>query len=246
MESPDARHALLARLLDHAPMFPPASLPVAEALAEHARAVESPNAFMLGRLVWPASAAAALAGRRAVSLVLDAEPPGHVEIESVEARYRDDLDELRVAPEVYVEVPLDDALEQRLDVLAAGGFRAKVRCGGASVPPSAELARFVSACRERSLPCKATAGLHHALRTNGEHGFVNLLAAAAFAGDEEPALDESDPGAFSLTADAFTWRDRTASAAELEHMRGTLFHSIGSCSFFEPVEELVALGVLPL
>ena len=39
-----------------------------------------------------------------------------------------------LAPEVYVEVPLDDALEQRLDALAAHGLRAKVRCGGASSP----------------------------------------------------------------------------------------------------------------
>jgi hypothetical protein len=27
-------------------------------------------------------------------------------------------------------------------------------------------------------------------------------------------------------------------------VRGSLFHSIGSCSFFEPVEELEKLGML--
>ena len=51
----DARIALLERLIDHAPSFPPASLPPADALAEDRRAQASPHAFMLGRLVWPAS-----------------------------------------------------------------------------------------------------------------------------------------------------------------------------------------------
>src|SRR5204862_1245063 len=47
----DARRALLTRFFDHAPMFPPASLPPAEALAEDRRARESEHAWMLGRLV---------------------------------------------------------------------------------------------------------------------------------------------------------------------------------------------------
>jgi hypothetical protein len=245
MEFLDARRALLARLIDHAPTFPPASLPVGDALAEDARALASPHAFMLARIVWPASAAASLPGERAVSLVLDAPIDGIV-VESVEARYRDDLGALvGLADEVYVEVPLDDELEARLDALAAHGLRAKVRCGGAEVPSAGGLARFVRACRERGLVFKATAGLHHALRTNGEHGFLNLLAAAAFAGDELRALEEGDALQLVLTEDAFRWRDRTAGAAELERVRRELFHSIGSCSFFEPVEELEALGVLP-
>src|SRR5215469_9970008 len=50
----DARRALLTRFFDHAPMFPPASLPPAEALAEDRRARGSEHAWMLGRLVWPA------------------------------------------------------------------------------------------------------------------------------------------------------------------------------------------------
>src|SRR5215468_4346959 len=51
----DARRALLTRFFDHAPMFPPASLPPAEALAEDRRARGSEHAWMLGRLVWPAA-----------------------------------------------------------------------------------------------------------------------------------------------------------------------------------------------
>jgi hypothetical protein len=71
---------------------------------------------------------------------------------------------------------------------------------------------------------------------------VNLLAAAVF-GDEERALSEDDPEAFSL-AETFGWRDRRASADACADVRRSLFVSIGSCSFTEPVEELEALGWL--
>jgi hypothetical protein len=147
--------------------------------------------------------------------------------------------------EIYVETPLDDGLEDRLDRLAELGLRAKVRCGGAAVPDVEGLARFIRACRERELVFKATAGLHHAVRTRREHGFLNLLAAVTF-GDEENVLSEDDPAAFALDRDGLSWRGRRAAASELASVRRTRLHSIGSCSFVEPVEELEGRGVLPL
>jgi hypothetical protein len=243
----DARRALLSGLIDHAPLFPPASLPLPEALAEDARARASRDAFMLARFVCPASRLEELPDfGRGVSAVLDAPLTSGRSIEAIEVRAGDELEAVSaLAPEVYVEVPIDAALEERLDALAAHGLRAKVRCGGASVPTIAELALFVHACRARAVVFKATAGLHHAVRTNGEHGFLNLLAAVVF-GDEEDALHETDLAAFELDPNAFSWRGRTASAPDLTSARRDRFHSIGSCSFFEPVEELDALGVLPL
>ena len=243
----DARVALLSRLIDHAPLFPPASLPLPDAVAEDARARESRDAFMLARFVCPATRLGELRDvGRGVSAVLDGPLPSGSNVEAVEVRMGEELGTLAdLAPEVYVEVLLDDGLEERLDALAAHGLRAKVRCGGASVPSTAELAAFVSGCLARSLVFKATAGLHHAVRTNGEHGFVNLLAAVVF-GDEENALAETDPAVFGLDASAFSWRGRAVSADELAAARRDRLHSIGSCSFFEPVEELEALGVLPL
>jgi hypothetical protein len=241
----DARQALLARLIDHAPTFPPASLAWPAALAEDARAAASPNAFMLARLVWRAAALDEVASyERALSVVLDAPVGDDPRVEAVELPLSSEIPQFR--GEVYVEVSVDVDLEARLDRLRDLGLRAKVRCGGASVPSEAELARFVRACRERGLVFKATAGLHHAVRWNGEHGFLNLLAAAVFEGDEETALAETAADAFVIDASAFAWRGRSASVDEIAHARGKLFHSIGSCSFFEPVEELEALGVLPL
>lgn len=199
-------------------MFPPANLPPAEALAEDRRARESEHAWLLGRLVWPAAQLTELPQDEGRALAV------------VEAGTE------RQDEAVYLEgVPLDE--------VAARGLRAKIRCGGEHVPSVEELADFVRGCRSRGVVFKATAGLHHAYVTDaGEHGFLNLLAAAVF-GDEEEALRERPP-AFALDAASFRWRDQEALPTRLADVRASLFHSIGSCSFFEPVEELVELGVL--
>ena len=257
----DARVALLSRLIDHAPLFPPASLGFPDALAEDRRARESPSAFVLGRFVCPVSRLDELPDvGRGVSAVLEdhgdgprkgtvpsfsALEPDH-RVEAAEAPPGADLSALEgVAREIYVEVPVDAALDDRLDQLASLGLRAKVRCGGAAAPDVSQLARFVRACHERAVVFKATAGLHHAVRSNGEHGFLNLLAAVVF-GDEEDVLADEEPDAFVLDRERFGWRGRSAGVDELARARRQRLQSIGSCSFFEPVEELEALGVLPL
>jgi hypothetical protein len=244
---PDARVALLQRLIDHAPLFPPASLELEDALAEDRRARESASSFVLARFVCPASRLAELPDvGRGVSVVLDGPLEPEARVEAVESPVADGLGALAgLADEVYVELPLDETLDERLELLGSLGMRAKVRCGGAAAPDTEALAGFVRACRRHALPFKATAGLHHAVRRDGEHGFLNLLAAAVF-GDEERALEETDRESFALDERAFVWRDRSAGAAEVAATRSTLFRSIGSCSFFEPVEELEALRVLPL
>lgn len=244
----DARVALLSRLIDHAPLFPPASLELPDALEEDRRARESAFSFMLARFVCPVSRLHELPDvGRGVSAVLDAPLSADARVEAVETRpfYDPGASVLPDGPEVYVEVPLDDGLADRLDHLVEFGLHAKVRCGGESVPDAGALAHFVRACGERELAFKATAGLHHAVRQNGAHGFLNLLAAVVFC-EEENALRESDPDAFSLDAAGFRWRERQAGPGELAHARRERLHSIGSCSFFEPVEELEAMGVLPL
>jgi len=196
----DARHALLSQLFDHAPMFPPAGMELAEALAEDDRAQASPDAWLLGRFVVPVGT-------------------------EVEGR------ELAV---------VGSGTERQGELVFVEGV-SKIRCGGASVPTVEQLAAFVRGCRERGALFKATAGLHHAYPTaEGEHGFLNLLAAVVF-GDEEAAL-RAAPGSFSLDERSFCWDGRYAGADELAEIGATLFHSIGTCSFFEPVGELRELG----
>lgn len=225
----DARRALLERLIDHAPLFPPARLPMEEALAEDRRARESAEAWMIGRLVVPASRLAEVGEADIpLSVVVDEDGgrPADPRIEAVEIPAG--VDARPHAPEVYLEGRIEP------------GYRAKVRCGGESVPAIPELAGFIRACRAAGVVFKATAGLHHALRGPDQHGFLNLLAACVF-GDEEEALAAED---FELTAERFAWRGREAGPEKLARVRRELFAGFGSCSFFEPVEELRALAIL--
>ena len=197
----DARRALLSRLFDHAPMFPPAAMFLPDALAEDARAQASEDAWILGRFVVPRGT-------------------------EVEGR------ELAI---------VDGGTETQDELVFVEGV-SKIRCGGARIPSVEELADFVRRCRDGGILFKATAGLHHAYPTQGEHGFLNLLAAAVF-GDEEEALRAQRAG-FALDADSFRWNGRVADAEVLARAREDLIHSIGSCSFFEPAGELEQLGVL--
>jgi hypothetical protein len=198
----DARRALLTELFDHAPLFPPASLPLDEALAEDDRARASEHAWLLNRFVVPVG---------------------------TEVRDR----------EVAI---VDGRVERQGDAEYVEG-ETKIRCGGARVPGIDELADFIRDCRARGAVFKATAGLHHAYPTEaGEHGFLNLLAAVVF-GDEEHAL-RAPRGSFDLDERSFRWDGREADAQACARVRTTLFHSIGSCSFFEPVGELEELGIL--
>ncbi len=234
-----ARRALLERLIDHAPLYPPASLPLEEALADHRRARESPHGWLVQRFVCPASKLRELGDEPlALSVVLDEDVPlDDPRIEAVELP--PEAEPQARSLETYVEIrPAAD-----LARLVAHGLRAKVRCGGTSVPSVDSLAGFVRRCREEGIPFKATAGLHHPVRRNGSHGFLNLLAASVF-GDEERVLADEDEDAFRLDADVFAWRDHSATAAEIAVARG-LFVAFGSCSFSEPVEDLVAMGFLP-
>jgi hypothetical protein len=233
----DARRAALSALIDHAPTFPPASLPPAEAIEQDRRARADGHAWLLRRLVWPASRLEELGDeQRALSILLDGPYGGDPRAEAIETRWDEQL--FGLIGEVYVEIPLGEGIEERVAVLADRGFRAKVRCGGDSVPPAAELWRFVAACTEAGVRFKATAGLHHPLAAEGRHGFLNVLAACAF-GDEAALA-----GRVELDSDSLRWNGRAAGAAELERVRRDQLVAVGSCSFFEPVEDLRELGVL--
>jgi hypothetical protein len=238
----DARRAALSRLIDHAPTFPPASLPVPEALAEDRRARADEHAWLLARLVWPASRLGELGGEgeRELSLLLDGGesvvPTQSRRVAAVETRWEAGVDGL--SGEAYVELPLGDELETNIAALAERGLRAKVRCGGAEVPSAESLGRFLACCRGAGVPFKATAGLHHPLAAAGRHGFLNVLAACVF--EDAAALT----GEVELDEDKLRWQGREAGPEELARIRREQLVAVGSCSFFEPVEDLKALGIL--
>jgi hypothetical protein len=240
---------VLEHLIDHAALFPPASMSLPDALAEDRRARKSPHAGLLNRFVVPVARLAELPvehpplsvvlagaddaervagaeGVEAVELVLDGPRPRPADLV---AAYRA-LQPLGV--ETYFELVLDeswrDSIPAAIGAVAAIGGRVKLRCGGASIPPVEQVALVIACCRQAGVPFKATAGLHHPVRRGEEHGFLNLLAATtAPPGRLEAVLAEEDP-----TAIDFAGADRT------------LFTSFGSCSWREPVDDLRELGLL--
>ncbi|WP_199733284.1 hypothetical protein [Micromonospora sp. BL1] len=153
---------------------------------------------------------------------------------------------------VYAEIPLTFGLMGALDTLAearAGGLpvAAKFRTGGLAAelfPTPVELAAVICACRDRKLPFKLTAGLHHAIRHRdpetgfNHHGFVNVLGAtlAAVGGAEVDGVAEllaaTDPVRVVEPARAHRDAERP------------LWVGYGSCSIAEPLTDLIRLGLV--
>jgi len=219
--------ALLENVIDYAGLYPPASLPLEQVIANYERYRESAEGWMLNRLVLPADKLTVRQCWR-VTLLVDDEPgPLPLEVETLETKRPG-----RLSLPTYCEVPIEQV----------DGAYAKVRTAGL---PGEALADFLLAAASRRLPFKATAGLHHAVP-----GFLNVFAAAVFAwqgadrGELVRVLEEQDASAFRFGEDALEWRDRRASVAEIGRARGKFAHSFGSCSFEEPVADLRALGLL--
>lgn len=164
-----------------------------------------------------------------------------------------------LTPELYVEPPLHASPEPFLAAMAAAGVRAKIRTGGVSpdqISGAASLVWFMTAARSAGVSFKATAGLHHALRsvrpltygpdapTGLVHGFLNLFLAAALirsldAGAAEALrlIEERSPSALRLDSRGVSWSGRRLGSEELALGR-TFALSFGSCSFLEPVADL--------
>jgi hypothetical protein len=201
-----------------------------------------------------------------VGLIERSRTEGVAEVKAVEVRTpapdsaRQALGALPFRWTRYLEVPAGPAGDAVLDLLYGSGAHAKLRTGGTepgAVPEADALSHSLTSFRERGLAFKATAGLHHPVRgryplgeaggaTDVMYGYLNLLLAAALAWDGRDqavvreALLESDPAAFGLGGDAFTWQGESFDQPALRTLRAEYFHGFGSCSFLEPLEELPA------
>jgi len=136
----------------------------------------------------------------------------------------------------------------------------KLRCGGleaASFPSVKQVARYLIAARERGVPMKCTAGLHHPLRhldasmDAWAHGFLNLFGAGLLthaSGLNErrlvECLEDEDATNFRFDNAGFHWRDQRVGTGDIERLRQDAVVSFGSCSFDEPREDLRELGML--
>jgi hypothetical protein len=150
--------------------------------------------------------------------------------------------------------------------LAGSAAAAKIRTGGVTpdaFPTPEQVAAFLVACAAAETPFKATAGLHHPVRSEHPltyepgcprgvmHGFLNVFLTAAFVRecriDADRAvrvLDERDPGRFHFTDDGVRWDGLFVETARLAEAREAFALSYGSCSFDEPIQDIGRLELL--
>jgi hypothetical protein len=166
---------------------------------------------------------------------------------------------------LFIEIPSASDPAPLLEYIARAGAGAKIRTGGVvpdAIPPSADVGRFLLACAAADVRFKATAGLHHPMRaaraltyeadspTAIMHGFLNVFLAAALAraggaaADMAALIGETARAAVRFDDAGVTWRSRRFPTAQLRDARADFAISFGSCSFCEPIEDLVALGLL--
>lgn len=175
----------------------------------------------------------------------------------------------RTAADYFIEVvpPADDpaTLAHRVAEVRAKyapvGLGLKIRTGGVTpkqIPPASDVARFIIACRDHGVPFKATAGLHHPLfhfsRQVGAsmHGFLNVfvgsMAAHANALDAEELeklLVLSEPP-MSWDDDGVNFGPHRVTTDQIRRLRKSFVVSFGSCSFDEPREDLLELGLVQI
>jgi hypothetical protein len=283
----NAIETLLTGLIDYAGLYPPASLDMKSAVSNYLAYKRGKHAYALGRFIVDLDRIdelRAAAGKdirefrlsvigspgsnwREVSIRLEEGLP----IGAIEARAICLADIERVFWDVprhlerYLEVPVCDPRRPFAETIANIGVRVKVRMGGVvaeAFPSSESVAEMLATLGRLRIPFKATAGLHHPIRSRHRfsyahnspdgimHGFLNLSCAAAhtyFGGDVSQAksiLDEQDTGAWRLTDQQLAWRNQSWNCEQLNELRAKFFISFGSCSFEEPLSDLEAMGWL--
>jgi hypothetical protein len=286
-----ALEVLLAGLIDYAGLYPPASLDMRTAVHNYLSFSHGKHTTALGRFLVDIHSLAELrevAGDSAGHLRLSVLASAHNDGESLEALLQErpsiETLEIKLAIKInqsaqialierciatgltiYIEVPFDSRAAETIATIAATGARVKLRMGGIvadAFPSSQTVATILKALADRRTPFKATAGLHHPIRSHHPftdapdspaglmHGFLNLACAATllyFGGEIKQAiciLDEQDPAAWTITSDAITWRNLRWSTEQLRSVRKNFLTSFGSCSFTHPIHDLETLGWL--
>lgn len=160
--------------------------------------------------------------------------------------------------ELYCELPLDGDLTALVGQVGAAGAAAKVRTGGVTprdIPAPESVLAFLAACATEGVPCKATAGLHHALRGDQAltyapdsprgtlYGYLNVILAATVLWQERSTeeayrlLTLGRETAPTQDPSAIHWGGISVTRDEIVQARAEFLRAIGSCSFTEPLAE---------
>jgi len=282
-----AIQTLLASLIDYAGLYPPASLSLRSAANNYLAYTTGRHAEALGRFIINAdrldelrSVAGESLARFELSVIASNTADfdrihnvirNGMKIEAIEMKNAD-LDAIKQTRaqlpnyvDLYIEIAPDASTPSLLQAMVDTGIRAKIRMGGVTpdaFPSAPDVVRMMAELARLRLSFKATAGLHHPIRScrpltydqhspkGTMHGFINLCCAAAvlFFGERESAAErillEEDPSAWHIGNDEIQWRDLPWTRDQLSSMRRHFLTSIGSCSFEEPIHDLEALGWL--
>jgi hypothetical protein len=275
----------LCHAIDYAGLFPPASLDLGVSVENYAAYQASDEGWALGRLMLPASALSRYQESYPtlacpVSVLLGSEFLQDIEVVSRQDQAFDTFEckvsaagsierivrLLTPGAQVFFEVDARTVTSDLIAAIRQAGAAAKIRTGGLTpeaIPPAAMVAHFLALCHQHQVPFKATAGLHHPIRSAHPltyqadapigimHGFVNVMVSAALlalgAAEEDvcAVLMETDSSAFQLNDEGLSWRDTTLSVRQISAMRKNSMLGFGSCSFTEPIADSKALGWLP-
>lgn len=249
-----ALKALLDSFIDYAGIFPPAKLPLDKAIANFNDYQTSEYSWMLHWLVLGADqskdAPNSIDSLTSLVTETDNDRAASIETKSIVIAQKP----------VYCETAPGNT--EQLDAIKRANCFAKIRTGGLkpeAIPSTSAVASFITDCADRKLAFKATAGLHHPIRAMHPltyeadaphalmHGFINVLLASSFAWhgerDIEPIIAETDASNFSFD-DAAHWCGKSLNVGQIQEARKNFIHSVGSCSFDEPVHDLQGLGFL--
>jgi hypothetical protein len=281
-----AIETLLAGLIDYAGLYPPAALDMRTAVRNYLDYRAGARAFVLGRFIVDTArleemrkVAGDASSHMPLSVIAGANAPNEaiaealdkgLLVESVEIKCDEPLTIRRISERLplhlnrYFEIPIQSGCTGAIEAIASIGARAKLRMGGVvpeAFPAPDHVIEWLRLVADRGVPFKATAGLHHPIRSRHRltytadspcavmYGSVNLFCAAALVYDGELAqaravLDEENPAAFRIMPDCLAWRSHEWSTEHVDRIRKKFFTSFGSCSFVEPLQDLEALGWL--
>lgn len=167
----------------------------------------------------------------------------------------------------FAEVPTDERRDGCLDALAdVPRICGKLRTGGVTpeaIPSVERVANFLASAVQRRVPFKCTAGLHHPLPATRPltyqpdapigkmHGFWNVGLATGLLMQNtidaliaQTLLADEQAKSFDVRDDVVQWAEHLLTAEQFADVRRRGFVSFGSCSFREPIDDLLQLGWL--
>jgi hypothetical protein len=276
--------AALEGLIDYAGLYPPAGLDMRAAVRNYRSYRKQKHSWMLGRFIVDLTRLdelgevsggalaeiplSAIAAADADFSAIEVARGRGLRIECIEIKCSEPLKIARICEqlprdvECCFEIPIAQKGSAAVDAIASVGARAKLRMGGVvaeAFPEPLQIAERMHLLADRGVGFKATAGLHHPVRSQHRltyapdspsgmmHGFTNVLCAAAvirFGGlvdDAVRVLEERDAAAFRVSDEAIAVHGFRWTAEQMREVR-EFFTGFGSCSFTEPIQDLEALG----